>query len=78
MVALGCSQVPGVDFTDNFTPVVNDVTIRVALTRMMMEELEGMLMDVETAFFYGVIEEEIYMEVRVGMKEVFSEPHETD
>ena len=31
-----------------------------------------MLMDVETAFFYGKIEEEIYMEVPVGMKEVFS------
>ena len=26
LVALGYSQVPGVDFTDNFTPVVDDVT----------------------------------------------------
>ena len=55
----------GVDFTDNFTPVVNGVTFRVALTRMMMEELDSMLMDVETAFLYGEIEEEIYMEVPV-------------
>ena len=37
----------------------------------MMEELDCMLMDVETAFLYGEIEEEIYMEVQVGMKEVF-------
>ncbi len=25
MVALGYSQIPGVDFTDNFAPVMNDV-----------------------------------------------------
>ena len=78
LVALGYSQVPGVDFTDNFTLVVNDVTFRVALTRMMMEDLNCMLMDVETAFLVGEIEEEIYMEVPVAMKEVFSNPEETD
>ena len=78
LVDLGYSQVPGVDFTYNITPVVNDVTFRVALTRMIMEELDCMLMGVETAFLYGQIEKEIYMEVPVGMKEVFSDPHETD
>ena len=35
-VVLGYSQVPGVDFTDNFAPVVNDVTFRITLARMMM------------------------------------------
>ena len=78
LVALGYSQVPGVDFTDNFTPVVNDVTFRVALARMMMEDLNCMLMGVETAFLYGEIGEEIYMEVPVGMKEVFSSPEEAE
>ena len=78
LAVLGYSQLQHVDFTDNFTPVVNDVTFRVALRRMMMEEFDCMLMDVETAFLYGEIEEEIYMEVPVGMKEVFSDPHETD
>ena len=48
---LGYSQVPGVDFTDTFAPVVNDVTFRVALARMMLEDLNCMLMDVETAFY---------------------------
>ena len=48
LVAVGYSQVPGVVFTDNFAPVVNDVTSRIALTRMMMEDLNCMLMDVET------------------------------
>ena len=58
LVALGYSQVPGVDFTDNFAPVGNDATFRVALARMMMEDLNCMLMHVETAFLYGEIEEE--------------------
>ena len=29
LVAKGFSQIPGVDFTDNYSPVVNDVTFRV-------------------------------------------------
>ena len=45
---------------------------------MMIEELDFMLMDVETAFFYGKIEEEIYVEVPAGMKEDFSAPQERD
>ena len=28
LVGLGYSQVPGIDFTTNFVPVVNDVTFR--------------------------------------------------
>ena len=54
------------------------MTFRVALGRMMMENLNCTLVAVETAFLYGEIEEEIFMEVPVGMKEVFSSPDETD
>ena len=32
-----------------------------------------MLMEVETAFLYGEIKEEIFMEVPVGMREIFSD-----
>ena len=78
LVALGYSQEPHVDFTDIFAPVVNDVTFRVALTRMMMEDLNCMLMDVETAFLYGEIEEEIFLEVPVGMKEDYFDSDETE
>ena len=50
LVALACSLVPGVEFTDNFAPVANAVRFRVVLARMMMEDLNCMLMDIETAF----------------------------
>ena len=57
LVAFGYSQVPCIDFTENFAPVVNDVTCRIALTRMMVENLDSMLMDVETSFLYGDLDE---------------------
>ena len=78
LVCLAYSQLPGVDFTDKFAPVVNDMKFRIALVRLMMEGLRHMLMDVETAFVCGDIAEEIYMEVPEGMKEVFSSHDEAD
>ena len=70
LVALGYSQIPGVDYTDNFAPVAHDVSIMIALVRMMAEKLESLVMDVETAFLYGDIEEEIFMASPVGMAEI--------
>ena len=62
LVALGYSQIQGVDYTDNFAPVAQDVSFRIALARMMVENLDNLVMDVETAFLYGDIEEEVGME----------------
>ena len=70
LVALGYSQIPGVDYTDNFAPVAHDVSFRVALARMMVEKLDSLVMDVETAFLYGEIDEEIFMKSPVGMEEI--------
>ena len=70
LVALGYSQIPGVDYTDNFAPVAHDVSFRIALARMMVEKLDSLVMDVETAFLYGDIEEEIFMKSPVGMEEI--------
>ena len=50
LVVLGYSQIPGVDYTDNFAPVAHDVSFRIALARMMVEKLDSLVMDVETAF----------------------------
>ena len=70
LVALGYSQIPGVDYTDNFAPVAHDVSFRLALARMMVEELDSLVVDVETAFLYGEIYEEIFMKSPVGMEEI--------
>ena len=70
LVALGYSQIPGVDYTDNFAPVAHDVSFRIALARMMVGKLDRLVMDVETVFLYEDIEEEIFMKSPVGMEEI--------
>ena len=41
LVTKGFSQIPGVDFTDNYSPVVNDITFIVVVARMIIENLKG-------------------------------------
>ena len=41
VVAKGFSQIPGMDLTDDYSPVVNDVTFRVVVARMLVEKLKG-------------------------------------
>ena len=40
LVALGYSQIAWVDYTDYFVPVAHDVSFRIALARMMVEQLD--------------------------------------
>ncbi|KAL7572820.1 hypothetical protein ACA910_014674 [Epithemia clementina (nom. ined.)] len=51
LVSLGYSQVPRVDFSDNFAPVVNDVTFCIVLTRKLVEKVTALSIDVETASY---------------------------
>ena len=76
LVALGYSQIPGVDFTDNFAPVAHDVSFRIALARMMVEKLDSLVMDVETAFLYGDIEEEIFISHQLEWKRLIQDHHQ--
>ena len=64
------SQIPGVNYTDNFAPVAHDVSFRIALARMMVEKLDSLVMDVETAFIYRDIGEEIFMKSPIRMEEI--------
>ena len=70
LVAKGFSQIPGVDFTDNYSPVVNDVTVRVVVARMLIEDLKGKVVDIDNAFLNGDLEHEIYVKISEGYDEV--------
>ena len=70
LVALGYSQISGVDYIDNFAAVAHDVSFRIALARMVVEKLDSLVVDVETALLYREIDEEIFMKSPVGMEEI--------
>ncbi len=52
LVACGYSQIPGIDFTENYSPVVNDVAFRMLMVYSMVKNAKCMILDVETAFLH--------------------------
>ena len=72
LVVKGFSQIPGVDFTDNYSPVVNDVTFRVVVPSMLIENLKGKVLDIDNDFLNGDLEHEIYMKIPEGYDEVIN------
>jgi hypothetical protein len=69
LVACGYSQIPGVDFNESLAPVVNDVSFRIILTAKLLWYLQASIVDVETAFLHGNLQEEIYMNVPKGLNQ---------
>ena len=66
-MACGYSQVAGVDFQEIFSPVANDISFRILMIYLLMNNHESLIFDVETAFLLGDLEEEIYMDCPKGM-----------
>ena len=60
-VALGCSQMYGVDYNEIYAPVVTLTTIRTVLSVASSLDLELEQMDVVTAFLSGDLYEDVYM-----------------
>ena len=69
LVACGYSQIPGVDFIESYAPVINDVCWQILIVIMLLMKLESRIIDVETAFLFGDLKEEVYM----TCKEVYEE-----
>lgn len=61
LVAKGYSQIPGVDFTNVFSPIVKHNSIRALLGIVAIHDLELEQLDMKTAFLHGELQEDIYM-----------------
>ena len=69
LVACGYSQISGVDYTESYAPVINDVTWRVLLIVMLLKNYDGKFLDIEVAFLHGDLKEEIYMDCPQGLED---------
>ena len=69
LVVKGFQQKEGVDYTEIFSPVVKLTTIILVLGLVSVEDLDLEQLDVKTAFLYGDLEEDIYMNQPKGFLE---------
>lgn len=68
-MAKGFTQREGVDFSEIFSPVVKQASIRAIMSKAAVEDLEIEQMDVKTAFLHGSLDETIYMKISEGFDE---------
>ena len=61
-MARGFSQVYGQDYFETYAPVARLTSIRILLAIAARHRLQAHQMDVKTAFLYGDLNEEIYMD----------------
>jgi hypothetical protein len=67
LVACGYSQFSEIDFNESFSPVFNNVRFQIMLLAKLIWNLEASIVDVETAFLHGELQEKIYTNIPEGM-----------
>ncbi|OWY93524.1 Integrase, catalytic core protein, partial [Phytophthora megakarya] len=72
LVAKGYSQRHGIDYEETYAPVAYLNSIRAVLAKCCAEGFEIEQCDVDTAFLYGKLDEEIYMELPEGLRELLT------
>jgi hypothetical protein len=68
-VARGFTQRPGIDYTETTSPVVSLTSLRAVLATAAHDDMEIKQLDVDSAFLYGHLEEEIYLEQPEGFRQ---------
>lgn len=66
LVVKGCQQKPGVDFGETYSPVAKMGSIKMCLALMAAGKMAAKQFDVKTAFLYGRLKEEVFMQQPEG------------
>jgi hypothetical protein len=66
LVAKGVTQCPGYDFNETYTPNVRFDSLQLLLAITVVQGWHPQQVDIKSAFFYGDLEEEIYMTLPKG------------
>lgn len=69
LVVKGCSQKPGIDYTETFAPVVRYSSLRFLFALAVKYRLNCYQLDAITAFIQGEVTEELYMEQPEGFND---------
>jgi transposase InsO family protein len=69
LVVRGFQQREGIDYNETYAPVVRYSNIRLVLTIAAVKDLEVHQLDVDTAFLYGELREDVYMHPPDGYME---------
>jgi hypothetical protein len=69
LVTLGCSPIPGIDFTETFAPMVRLESMRATFAIAAVEDLKIIQMDIRGAYLNGELKEEIYMRQPPGFED---------
>ena len=57
-----------IDYDETYSPVMDIITIRYLISLSVLEGLDLRLIDVITAYLYGMLENDIYMKVPKGFQ----------
>ena len=68
LVAKGYLQKPGVDYDETYSPVAKLTTLRIVLAVGVHKNMYFHQLDVKTAFLYGDLDENVYLNVPEGMQ----------
>lgn len=67
LVAKGYTQQAGIDYLDTFSPVAKLVSVKMMLTVSATKNWILCHLDINNAFWYGDLDEDIYMEISPGL-----------
>ena len=76
IVVKGYVQIPGVDFTETFSPVATDTSIKVVLANALHNNWNCEMVDIEAAFLEAPLDEDVYIEWPEGVVEFGYIPQE--